>query len=249
LKLYVDIGNSNIKLVTFDENFSQVITLSYSKSSTSDLIFDALSKLSVPDKVICINVAGEKVYEQFFLYCTETWNRVPVLIDIDKSYPIQGVKTGYHEPTQLGIDRWMAIIAAWNRVNNKVMVIDAGSALTIDLVNEEGQHLGGYIVPGSYLMAKSLLDNTKILSDISTDGFGTDPGHSTAECIANGSGRALISLIMDIFRTINENQQVHYKCIITGGGAKKIIEHLPGIMDYQPLLIFEGMQIAEASQR
>lgn len=70
------------------------------------------------------------------------------------------VRAGYREPQRMGVDRWLAVIAAWERCRAPVVVVDAGSALTVDLVEASGQHLGGWIVPGLQLMRQSLLSGT-----------------------------------------------------------------------------------------
>lgn len=244
MKLFVDIGNSKIKFVQFDdENFGTVSSVKYDKSSVKNTISGPMSSLSSPVKVICINVAGERVSQQFTDLCREFWGLAPEYIVVSKS--VSGVTNGYKDINQLGVDRWMAIVAAWNLVQDNVMVVDFGSALTIDLVNNQGIHQGGYLIPGDYLMTKSLLDNTEITPENGSDKFEFHPGTSTHECIINGTGRAIIGLIMDIYQSINASQQTHFQCVITGGGAVKILDHLPIPFDYQPMLVFNGMMIAD----
>ncbi|NNE38037.1 MAG: type III pantothenate kinase, partial [Gammaproteobacteria bacterium] len=144
MKLFIDIGNSHIKLVNFDNHFGEVSAINYDKRSPGDaLSADGLDSLHVPDEIVCISVAGEFVKNQIIEQCRGIWGLVPEFIDVcDK---VSGVTNGYKYVDQLGVDRWMAIIAAWNIVQNNVMVVDIGSAMTIDLVNKEGVHLGGYI--------------------------------------------------------------------------------------------------------
>ncbi|NNE38866.1 MAG: hypothetical protein HKN08_11220 [Gammaproteobacteria bacterium] len=71
------------------------------------------------------------------------------------------------------------------------------------------------------------------------------PGKSTEECIANGAARSQISVIMDIYQSINENLQDSFQCVITGGGAININDHLSIPLNYQPMLVFEGMRIVK----
>ncbi|MDP1069535.1 type III pantothenate kinase, partial [Klebsiella pneumoniae] len=61
---------------------------------------------------------------------------------------------------RMGVDRWLAMLAAWQRVGQSCWVVDCGSAITLDLLDAEGRHQGGYILPGLRLMQQSLLGNT-----------------------------------------------------------------------------------------
>ncbi|MDZ7824718.1 MAG: type III pantothenate kinase [Gammaproteobacteria bacterium] len=70
------------------------------------------------------------------------------------------LRAGYREPARLGVDRWLALVAGAARVEGAFAVLDAGSALTLDLVDADGRHLGGWILPGLRMMRRALLDGT-----------------------------------------------------------------------------------------
>ena len=67
-----------------------------------------------------------------------------------------GVRNGYAKPAQLGSDRWAALIAAWHLVQRKCLVVDSGTATTIDTLSGQGEFVGGLILPGVELMQRSL---------------------------------------------------------------------------------------------
>jgi type III pantothenate kinase len=71
-----------------------------------------------------------------------------------------GVKNGYRQPRRLGVDRWVALIAARAETRSAVCIVDAGTAVTIDAMDKSGQHLGGQIIPGPRLMAVALSEET-----------------------------------------------------------------------------------------
>jgi len=73
-----------------------------------------------------------------------------------------GVRNAYTKYEMLGVDRWLAILAAYNRSHSRCCVISCGTAITLDVVNEAGVHQGGFIIPGLSVQRKSLLDNTSI---------------------------------------------------------------------------------------
>lgn len=101
---------------------------------------------------------------------------------------LAGVTNSYSNPEELGVDRWLAMVAAWNRVRRSTMVVDAGTAITIDIVDDRGTHLGGYIVPGLESMRKSLAMNTV---HVQVDGDSQEarnlgPGTNTVQAVHNG---------------------------------------------------------------
>ena len=69
-----------------------------------------------------------------------------------------GLSCGYKDPSQLGIDRWMALLAGWRMLRSGFVLVSAGTALTLDSVDQTGKHLGGYIVAGMGLGRTALLD-------------------------------------------------------------------------------------------
>jgi type III pantothenate kinase len=71
-----------------------------------------------------------------------------------------GVHNGYSQPSQLGSDRWAALIAAWHLVQRECLVVSCGTATTIDTLDVQGRFLGGLILPGMELMQRSLVSGT-----------------------------------------------------------------------------------------
>lgn len=98
---------------------------------------------------------------------SEQVNRIQGLIKADQWQAVKscknllGVTNAYSEPELLGVDRWVAAVEAYNRFQSRpVMVVDAGTAITIDVVDADGLHQGGFIVPNGDLMQRSLAMGT-----------------------------------------------------------------------------------------
>ncbi|MFU8765165.1 MAG: type III pantothenate kinase, partial [Haliea sp.] len=87
----------------------------------------------------------------------------------------------YQQPLRMGVDRWLAMLGAWHRHPGRLCVVDAGSALTIDLVAGSGRHEGGYIIPGPSLMERALLLDTDRVRFAEEAVYDLAPGTSTAE--------------------------------------------------------------------
>ena len=156
-----------------------------------------------------------------------------------------GVTCGYSEPASLGVDRWLAVLAAFNLKKNNVVVVDVGSALTVDLVSKEGCHLGGYIIPGDRLMWTALLKDTgKVRFNINELKPSLKFGLDTSSAVSAGIHAALLGAIMVAVNGAKENLNGVFDVIITGGGAESIANDLPINSEVCPELVLDGLQWA-----
>tara|TARA_B110000858_G_scaffold3502_1_gene4095 strand:+ start:81739 stop:82512 length:774 start_codon:yes stop_codon:yes gene_type:complete len=155
-----------------------------------------------------------------------------------------GVTNQYADVSRLGIDRWLAMLAAFKRVGGACVVVDAGTAFTIDLLDAQGLHLGGYILPGLSLMGSSLESTTGIRL---TPGFTGRPevtGHSTDQAVSNGSLSALLALISQLMRA-ESSEQLGARLLFTGGDAELFHVHaaIKG-SEIIPSLVLDGLDVA-----
>jgi type III pantothenate kinase len=140
---------------------------------------------------------------------------------------------------QFSIDlRWLAAIAAFAQVKNTVVVVDAGSAATIDIVVAPGRHLGGYIVPGMRLMHDALWQGTSRVKaearppeDIDT------PGMNTNDAVNRG---CLLILVAAIEKLVAQYQGA---LVITGGDGPLLMAHFSERAVYVPDLVLDGMAL------
>jgi type III pantothenate kinase len=155
-----------------------------------------------------------------------------------------GLTNGYRSPEQLGVDRWLGMLAAFSQVRGAVLVIDFGSAVTADLVDESGSHRGGYIAPGLKLMTRSLLVGTdSVRFEASNESDVVLPGVDTASAVGGGVQFAVAgfaNLAWHCACVICEDVDV----VITGGDAL----HLQPLLHFQaracPALVLDGLDIA-----
>ncbi len=104
------------------------------------------------------NVRGENFAKSLSLFCK---NQFSVNVDFAIVSPeLAGLKNAYQNSEALGVDRWLSMLAAYRSAQSAVCIVDCGSAITVDLINAEGQHKGGFIVPGLQLMRRSLGEHT-----------------------------------------------------------------------------------------
>lgn len=183
------------------------------------LNFDALAKHIAPhqpDRVRMVNVAGDETEVFLVTECKARWRvSVAVASSVAKA---AGVHNAYAEPKHLGTDRWLALIAAHAAYPSRALcVIDCGSAITIDFLKKDGQHLGGYIVPGYNTMRQTLVKNTARLKAFSAEYLPADhaPASSTKEAISRGLSLMVSSLLESCAQSFSSDALL----VFTGGDA------------------------------
>ncbi len=109
------------------------------------------------ERVVGVNVAGAKLEKQLRAALRAGEHPVPEFVT--SSAEGGGVRNGYARPEQLGADRWAGLVAAWHRAGcyRTVCAVSVGTAMTLDLVDQDGYHRGGLIAPGPALMLNALL--------------------------------------------------------------------------------------------
>ena len=133
------------------------------------------------------------------------------------------VRNAYAEPGHLGVDRWLAVLAAYKRARGACCVLDAGSALTLDIVRRDGQHEGGYIVPGLTMQRAALLERTAIPLAVTGQWGETDPGRATVTAIHHGILDMVVSWAAEQHRARASQESVWF---ITGGDAEVLSDAL-----------------------
>lgn len=129
------------------------------------------------------------------------------------------VVNGYEVPASLGADRWMAILAAYNDCGAACCVVDAGTAITLDVVAESGCHEGGYIVPGMSLQRRKLEESTSIRLFALPDWSDVSLGVCTNSAVQNG----IVSMVSDWIACESRGRG---KLYLTGGDAEFLSRRL-----------------------
>lgn len=151
-----------------------------------------------------------------------------------------GVKNTYRNPAQLGVDRWMALIAARQRTRAPVLVVSAGTALTVDALSGEGVFLGGLIVPGLTLMRQALARETARV--VETQGQWRAFPQTTADAVQSGIVAALCGAIEQQHARLATAASSPPRCLLTGGDAETLLPHLTVPAEHVPALVLEGIE-------
>lgn len=151
-----------------------------------------------------------------------------------------GVENCYPEPRRLGVDRWVALVECRQRFGAGV-IIDCGSALTIDAIDGEGRFLGGYIVPGLGMLRNALLrDTADVHMESATAQLGL--GRSTGECVHNGLLRMSVAFVTDVVVELRERLPDTCKVLVTGGDSVELSAAFPFEFLHLPDLVLDGLE-------
>jgi len=145
----------------------------------------------------------------------------------------------YQDPAQLGVDRWMGLIAARRRTREPVLVVSVGTAMTVDALSADGRFLGGIIVPGVALMRQALQQGTARVPDAS--GIWQAFPRNTADAVESGITAALCGAILQQRARLAESAQRMPQCLLTGGDAGRLLPHLTVTVEPVPALVLEGI--------
>ncbi|WP_105188639.1 type III pantothenate kinase [Pseudoalteromonas sp. T1lg48] len=151
----------------------------------------------------------------------------------------QHLSCAYDNYHTLGIDRWLAVIAGYcANPNDYTLVVDAGTALTLDIIDDAHNHLGGYILPGLTLSEHSIVSRAEKVFTVDDLVAQPGPGRSTPAAVKNG---ALIGALGAIeYALAHHCRGREVQLLLTGGDGLALHQHL-GQGIYRPHLVFEGL--------
>jgi len=182
LNLLLDIGNTNLRWVSQEGPGLGVSgTVRHGGGAPLDLIA-TWESLEPPGRVLVGNVGGESVAAAVARVVRALWGIQAELVVVQGS--CLGLRVAYADPSRLGVDRWLALLGAQGLPGGSALIVDAGTAVTYDLLLAGGQHLGGLILPGIEMMRGALLQGTRIPP------MGLDPAAPTASPITPSIGLA-----------------------------------------------------------
>jgi len=236
--LLVDVGNSRIKWALVQPPQEWLAEGACAHGETARLL-DEWGRFPQPASVVACNVAGDDLQQPLSAYWQS--RKVPLhwVRASDRSHA--GVSNLYERPQQLGSDRWAALIGAWQRARSACLVVSAGTAVTIDSLNERGEFIGGMILPGRLLMQQSLARGTHALKDFA--GNPVELPRNTADAVSSGIATALACTVQAAYQRLAAAGATPPACIVTGGDAEWLSGQLQFGAIIAPRLILEGLLI------
>ena len=242
--LELDIGNSRIKWRRMPSDQYEVPTRGIN-ADLGDFLNEQIN-YDKPSLIRMSNVSHDNKTKTIVEWAQLNWNIKPIEATVRRN--CGGVEIQYADVSRLGVDRWLAMLAAFDKSNGPCLIVDVGTAFTLDLISEEGLHLGGYILPGLRLMADILVDKT----GIRLDGKGLDStlalGNSTHEAVRNGAVASLVALVEKKLGELARNN-LDPKVFITGGDATLLTSLMNCVQsNVEEDLVLDGLVVACAAK-
>jgi type III pantothenate kinase len=245
--LAIDAGNSRVKWGWHDgAAWTSIATVSLIEFAASS---DHINPFSVthedPERIVISNVAGEGARE-LLVNWTSIFDAAPLWLKAEAEGC--GVKNRYERPETLGPDRWAALIAARALHPGPCVVVNAGTATTVDMLAGDGTFLGGAILPGVELMRFVLHEHTGRLPI--QEGVARDAPRNTLDAIETGCRHAQAGAVERLYRVFSGTASAPL-CVVAGGAGEQLAEQLTTTIPrrYIENLVLDGLaRIALASR-
>ena len=232
LNLLIDIGNSQIKIAIWDGD-----ALSKRSTCNQNNFNLAISKYKKIDirKIFFVSVVSTEINREIRTKLHKIFALKPIQFRATRS--LMGVKNGYKNPRQLGDDRWCSVVGGHITIAKPFMVVDCGSAISIDFVNFNGKHEGGYILSGFEGYGDSFLHTHRLKNlrikkiNLSTR---TSIAKETSDALVKGYILMVTSAIEKMYKEFATNIKYKPKLIITGPYSREIFSHTSLKAKFEP---------------
>jgi type III pantothenate kinase len=239
--LLLDLGHSRLKWAYRDGGaLHDAGFAAWSNETPAAAFARALATLRQPDRVAIAAVARGEPLRALEATVRACWGMVATVPVVTRR--CGEIVCGYAQPEQLGFDRWAALVGAWARAPGRAgLVIDCGSAVTIDALQADGRHLGGVIFPGPAMMVEAFHARTGLPRQVLPAPYDL-AASGTAQAVASGARTALIGGIERALRHWHERLPGAVRWL-TGGDAPDLAADLPSDVRLVPHLVLEGLGV------
>jgi type III pantothenate kinase len=233
-RLLIDVGNTSIKSGSYEPESASIGLI-----SRHSHVHELSTLISAAKSVYLSNVGEDEITN----YIQDACNNNNISLFIAKTEACAfGLINSYSIPSNMGVDRWLGMLACMQKSSNKTfLVVDIGTAMTIDAV-KNGHHLGGWIVPGAALLKHSLFKNThRVFSDNKNFRL-TSFGNDTPRCVDNGCTAQILGTLLMADQEMKKNVD-KFEIFLTGGDRNLFLSlNMQNIVEYENLVL-EGLTL------
>lgn len=232
-----DLGNSRLKCAQLhdDGSLGEVIALAHDEKGFVETLREALPGRA--DSACLASVASPALTAAVIDALAARFRRISLA---RSGAQLAGVRIAYADPARLGVDRFLALLAAHARGSQSWLIAGVGTALTIDLLDARGQHRGGRIAPSPRTMREALHQAAVQLP--AQGGSYREFAADTVDALASGCEGAALGLIERSLRQAEKELGEAPMLLLHGGGADVLAPHLPAALR-APSLVLEGLAL------
>ena len=240
MRLLFDYGNSRLKWALSDDGIRECGLLEGNDLlKLADNLDKALGEIQAPNEAWISSVAGEKATGELKSWLRKRWSLEAYLIKGDAE--AYGVVNSYIQPETLGSDRWAALVAVRHRYTQPATVVDCGTAVTVDLINDN-RFYGGVILPGIQVSRASLVASTAQLQSEGEENI-TSIATTTSAGIQSGTLLGLAGAIEYIVKSQQRDTGLSSKVYLTGGNANLVRPYLGLEIEVIDDLVLQGVDV------
>lgn len=239
--LAIDVGNTNIVLSFCDLNGDLIHTIRRNTEEVHDEItlFEAIRDCHQEVKQIVFASVVPRVDQLILNIGSRYFSVVPMQVKTgDESV---GLKIDIDKPNTLGADRIAVAIGGIKKYGNNLLILDFGTAITFDVINESGAFVGGVVTAGIKTSVKSLQSSTALLPLGKLDKIDVKIPRNIEDAIMYGLFFGYIGLVKEIVFQLKSNYNGQLKVVITGGEGKLISDNIDLDHIYDPDLVINGL--------
>ena len=246
--LVVDIGNTNIVFGLCEgDQIKSHWRISSDKSRTSDEYGVLFKKLIDIKEIDTKQIKGAAISCVVPTLLETILEAINTYFEVDPIIVGPGIKTGmpilYHNPKEVGADRIVNGVGAFEKYHKSVIVVDFGTATTFDCISEKGEYLGGLITTGLHVSAEALYQKASKLPRVEIVKPETIIGKTTVESIQSGLVHGYAGLVDGIVKKIKAEMNTEPRVIATGGSAELIANESESIESVDNFLTLKGLKL------
>jgi type III pantothenate kinase len=239
MKILIDVGNTRIKWAVEElQKLNNSQAIQHQKTDYIKQLKQAWFKLPHPSSVIISSVGKQQIVNELSNLANTLWPNIVVVIAKSSAQWLL-MNNAYKEASKLGVDRWLGLIALQRLYATNSCVVDCGTAITIDVLDLQGQHIGGLISPGLQLMQHSLFQGTELLPNIDQH-CSVGLSNYTEAAIYSGTIYAAAGLIEKMIADLCSSSP---KLILTGGDAEILAQCINCQFTIEPDLVLKGLSL------
>jgi type III pantothenate kinase len=249
--LVVDVGNTQTHFGVFADDSSQLTEhwrFATVRESTHDELGAALANL-LALRGLAFSDIDASIVSSTVPQLSEQWTEMSIrYLGHEMLVVGPSIKTGMpirmDNPREVGADRLVNAVAAWERVHDTCVIVDFGTAITYDVVSSAGEYLGGIITPGAEISIDALYDRAAKLPKVELAQPRSLIGKSTVEAIRSGIVFGFAAQVDGIVHRLRDELGPDTKVIATGGLARALVPSVRETIDeVDDLLTLTGLRL------